>query len=670
MIAYEKIQKIPYGGDYNPEQWPEESWEEDMRLLKLAHIDIVTLNVFSWAALQSDDDVYHFEKLDKIMELVRRHGLNVCLATSTGAHPAWMARKHPDILRVEENGQKRKFGFRHNSCPNSPTYQKYAAALASKLAKRYKDYDNIVAWHISNEYGGECYCENCEKKFREWLKEKYKTIEEVNRVWDTAFWGHTFYDFEDIVVPNKLSEHLPDGRTAFQGISLDYRRFNSESILNAYRLEYDAIHAVTPDTPITTNLMGTYLPLDYQMWGKYMDFISWDNYPANDAPIESAAMRHDLMRGLKQGKPFALMEQTPSVTNWHPYNMLKRPGVMRLWSYQAVAHGADTVMFFQLKRSIGACEKYHGAVIDHAGHENTRVFREVAALGAELEKLGSQTLGGRCDAKTAIVFDWDNWWAMSYSAGPSVYLEYCREVERYYKALYDQNIPVDMISVEDDLSPYALVIAPTLYMVKTGYDEKLRDYVKNGGRFLTTFFSGYVDEHDLVTVGGYPGKLRDILGIWVEEEDALPQNMHNSFRYHGKTYPASMLCDLLHTESAEALAFYEEDFYAGMPVLTKNVFGSGYAYYVATQSDDAFYRNYLGEICREAGIEPIMDTPDGVEVTRRVNSNGTFLFILNHRDDTFSTAIPFAGTDLLTGKRYEANDTFILEKKDVAILKI
>lgn len=670
MVEYEKINKIPYGGDYNPEQWPEETWEEDMRLLKLAHIDIVTLNVFSWAMLQSDDDVYHFEKLDKIMELVKKHGMKVCLATSTGAHPAWMARKHPDILRVEANGMKRKFGSRHNSCPNSPTYQKYAAALASKLAERYGAYDNLVAWHISNEYGGECYCENCEKKFREWLKEKYGTIEEINRVWDTAFWGHTFYDFEDIVAPNQLSEHWGNDRSTFQGISLDYRRFNSESILNAYRLEYDAIHAVTPDIPITTNLMGTYQPLDYQMWAKYMDFVSWDNYPANDTPASGVAMRHDLMRGLKQGKPFALMEQTPSVTNWLPYNMLKRPGVMRLWSYQAVAHGADTVMFFQMKRSIGACEKYHGAVIDHAGHENTRVFREVAELGAELDALGAQTLGARSDAKAAIVFDWDNWWGISYSAGPSVYLDYCREVERYYKALSDLHIPVDMIGVEDDLSKYDLVIAPVLYMVKTGYDEKLRAYVKNGGRFLTTFFSGYVDEHDLVTVGGYPGKLRDILGIWVEEEDALPEDMHNCFHYNGTTYPASMLCDLLHTEGAEALASYEKDFYAGMPVLTKNAFGKGFGYYVATQSSDDFYKKYLGEICREAGIEPIMDAPDDIEVTRRVNKNGTFVFILNHGQDAYMTAMHFAGTDLLKDKTYEKGDTLTLEAKDVAIIKL
>lgn len=669
MVEIEKIKKMPYGGDYNPEQWPEDTWAEDMRLLKLAHIDIVTLNVFSWAALQSDEVTYHFEKLDKIMHLVRDNGMKVCMATSTGAHPAWMARKHPDILRVESNGMRRKFGSRHNSCPNSPTYQKYAKALAARLAERYKDYDNIVAWHISNEYGGECYCENCEKAFRVWLKEKYHTIDEVNRAWDTAFWGHTFYDFDDIVVPNHLSEHWGNDRTTFQGISLDYKRFNSESLLNAFRLEYDAIHAITPDIPITTNLMGTYQPLDYQMWGKYMDFISWDNYPSNETPLEETAMRHDLMRGAKQGKPFALMEQTPSVTNWLPYNMLKRPGVMRLWSYQAVAHGADTVMFFQMKRSIGACEKYHGAVIDHVGNENTRVFREVTELGAELEKLGSQTLGARTDAKAAIVFDWDNWWGISYSAGPSIYLDYCQEVLHYYKALHNKNIPVDMIGVEDDLSKYSLVIAPVLYMVKGNYDEKIRAFVKNGGRFLTTFFSGYVDEHDLVTIGGYPGKLRDILGIWVEEEDALPKEMENSFSYQGKTYPAKMLCDLLHTEGAQALTSYEKDFYAGMPVLTKNAFGKGYGYYVATSSDDAFYEDYLSEICAEAGITPIMDTPATVEVTMRSNANGSFVFLLNHGEETYETALPFAGTDLLTDTAYAQNDAITLKAKGVAIIK-
>lgn len=670
MIESNKVKKILYGGDYNPEQWPEDTWEEDMRLLKLAHIDVVTLNVFSWAALQPDEETYCFDKLDKIMELVTRHGMKICLATSTGAHPAWMARKHPDILRTEFNGMKRKFGSRHNSCPNSPTYHKYAVALATKLAERYKSYDNIVAWHISNEFGGECYCENCEKAFRKWLQKKYKTIDAVNAAWDTAFWGHTFYDFDDIVVPNMLSEHFTENHTTFQGISLDYRRFNSESILNCYRMEYDVLHAITPEIPITTNLMGNYQPLDYQMWAQYMDFISWDNYPSNEAPYEETAMKHDLMRGLKQGKPFALMEQTPSVTNWLPYNALKRPGVMRLWSYQAVAHGADTVMFFQMKRSIGACEKYHGAVIDHAGHENTRVFREITELGAELDKIGALTLGGRTDSKVAIVFDWDNWWATDYSAGPSVNLHYCDEILNYYKALNDQNISVDLISVEDDLSVYSLVIAPVLYMVKPGYDEKIRTFVKEGGNFVTTFFSGYVDDHDLVTVGGYPGKLRDILGIWVEEEDALPEDNENSFTYDGITYPATLICDLLHTEGAEALCGYEKDFYAGMPAITCNTFGKGKAYYVATRSNAEFYRTFTGQICQEAGIMPVMDTPESVEVTRRINGNGTFLFILNHDTQSHDITLPLGGKDILTDILYQPGKNITLSAKNVAIIHL
>lgn len=669
MIENEKVKKILYGGDYNPEQWPEDTWEEDMRLLKLAHIDIVTLNVFCWASLQPDENTYCFEKLDKIMELVKKHGLKVCLATSTGAHPAWMARKYPDILRTEFNGMRRKFGGRHNSCPNSPTYRKYSVRLAEKLAERYKDYDNIVAWHISNEYGGECYCENCERAFRVWLKDRYKTIDELNRAWNNSFWGHTMYDWEDVVLPNLLSEHFAGDRTMFQGISLDYRRFNSDSILECCKLEYDALKAVTPDIPITTNMMGTYKALDYQKWAKELDFVSWDNYPSNDDSAASIALRHDLMRGIKQGKPFALMEQTPSVTNWLPYNALKRPGVMRLWSYQAVAHGADTVMFFQMKRSIGACEKYHGAVIDHVGNENTRVFREVSALGAELDTIGELTLGARTPAKAAIYFDWENWWAMEYSAGPSVRLHYVDEILKYYTAFNTLNIPVDFIGAEDDLSDYKVVLAPVMYMVKDGYDEKLRSFVHNGGSFLTTFFSGYVDKNDLVTVGGYPGKLRDILGIWVEEEDALPEGVNNSFVYNDVTYPAEIICDLLHTETAVSYCGYESDFYKGMPVITENSFGKGSAYYVATASNESFYEKFLKDICEKAGVVPILDTPKGVEATVRENENGVFLFLLNHTDEEQSVKLVFGGTDIIRNADYAEGDIVKLAAKDVVILR-
>lgn len=665
-----KVNKIVYGGDYNPEQWPEEIWADDMRLLKEANIDIVTLNVFSWAALQPSEETYDFSKLDKIMEMVRDNGLQVCLATSTGAHPAWMAKKYPDILRTEFNGLKRKFGGRHNSCPNSPTYEKYSVRLAQKIAERYRDYNNIVAWHISNEFGGECYCENCEKAFRVWLKKKYQTIENVNRAWNTAFWGHTFYDWDEIVLPNLLSEHFEQDRSQFQGITVDYKRFNSESILECYKIEYDALKAITPDIPITTNLMGFYKPLDYKMWAKYMDVVSWDNYPSNEDSPAQIAMSHDLMRGINGGEPFLLMEQTPSVTNWLPYNALKRPGVMRLWSYQAVAHGSDSVMFFQMRRTVGACEKLHGAVIDHVGTNETRVFREVKALGAELKELGEQTLGAVTDAKAVIYFDWDNWWAIECSAGPNCDLKYKDEIYNYYQALYKLNIPVDIVGPEDDLGKYQLLIAPILYMTKTGYDEKIRTFVKNGGTFVTTFFSGIADEHDLIVTGGYPGKLRDIMGIWVEESDALPSGAENHFTYRGKAYPAKLLCDLSHLEGAEALSVYEEDFYAQMPAITKNQFGDGRAYYVATRSNEEFYQTLMADICEECGVESLLAPQENLEVTMRRNENGRFLFLLNHADREQETVMTEAGCGLLEKQEYAAGDVVSVPAKGVQIIRL
>ncbi|RKJ22373.1 beta-galactosidase [bacterium D16-50] len=672
MIGSSEIKKILYGGDYNPEQWPEDIWEEDMRIFKLAHIDILTLNVFNWAMLQPDENTYDFRKLDKIMNMTRDNGFKVFMATSTGAHPAWMAREYPDILRTQANGVRRKYGRRHNSCPNSPTYRKYAAALTEQIARRYAEYDNIVAWHVSNEYGGICYCDNCEKKFREWLKKKYRTIEAVNHAWNMNFWSHTLYDWDDIVAPSLITEEFEASglRTAFQGISLDYARFNSDSMLECYKMEKEILKKITPHIPVSTNFMGMYKTLDYQKWSKELDFVGWDNYPEyNDEPAE-IAMRHDLMRGLKQGQPFALLEQTPSVNNWHTICRLKRPDVMRLWSFQAVAHGADTIMFFQMRRSLGACEKFHGAVIDHVGHENTRVFREIEALGSELEdRIKNLILGSRMKSQIAILFDWDNWWAAEFSAGPSRSINYPKEVMQYYKAVYNLHFSVDIVGVEDDLSNYKLVIAPLLYMCKEGYDKKIRKYVKCGGAFLTTYFSGYVEDHDLVVTGGYPGRLKDILGIWVEEIDALPLEEANSFLYSGKKYPARIVCDLMHLRGAKELAHYESDFYAGMPVVTEHSYGEGKAFYVGTRSSEEFYRTLINDIAKELCIAPIAHAPEGVETTVRENENGSFLFLLNHTQAKVIVSVERAGQDILTGKEYLEGDNLEILGAGVVILQ-
>ena len=659
--------KILYGGDYNPEQWEEQVWDEDMRLFRLAGIDVVTLNVFSWASLQPSEESYQFEKLDKIMQMVCENGLKVVLATSTAAHPAWMAKKYPEVTRVGFNGMKRKFGDRHNSCPNSPVYQKYSRLMAQKLAERYGRYDNIVAWHINNEYGGVCYCENCEKAFRVWLEKKYGTIENLNRQWNTCFWGHNFYDWDEIVAPNLLSEHFETDRTTFQPISLDYQRFNSEALLNNYRAEYEAVKAYTPDIPVTTNFMGFYKCLDYQKWADYLDIASLDNYPDLSDTNAMTAARHDLTRGLKQGQPFMLMEQTPSVTNWHTYNLLKRPGVMRLLSYQAVAHGADTVMFFQMRRSIGACEKFHGAVIDHVGNENTRVFREISELGEELKRIGDAVIGARTPARVAILVDWENWWSLEFSAGPSQDLKYLDEVYRYYTALYENNIAVDIISDKDDMALYEVVISPILYMVKPEMDDKLRSFVKQGGTWVTTFLSGLVNENDMIQVGGYPGKLRDILGIWVEETDALPREMKNSFVWNGKRYEAETICDISHTETAESLAVYEKDFYAGTPVLTCNQFGAGKAYYVGMRPDPLFYKDFLMEIMKDKGIEPVAAPIPGVEITERYGDK-RLVFYLNHNNQEVKFNAVADGTDLITGMSMKAGTQYTLKAKDVVIL--
>jgi beta-galactosidase len=672
-----KFPKMYYGGDYNPDQWPEEVWAEDMRLFKLAGINIVTVPVFSWAKLQPSEDMYDFAWLDKVMNLAAENGIVVCLATSTAAQPAWMSKKYPDMLPVDFDGRRRKHGGRVNFCPNHGKYRELSAALAEKLAERYAKHPALAVWHIGNEYGCYCYCDTCAAEFRKWLQKRYKTIEKLNEVWNMSFWGHTVYEWDEIEVPSGISEmwRSPSGdRTTFQGIALDYNRFMSDSSLQCYRGEYDVIRKFSSGIPITTNLMGTFKPLDYFKWAEHMDIVSWDNYPSLDAHPGNTALRHDLMRGLKDGQPFMLMEQTPSQQNWQPYNSLKRPGVMRLWSYQAVAHGADTVMFFQLRRSIGACEKYHGAVIEHVGHEHTRVFRECAQLGAELEKLGDRLVGSRTQARAAILFDWENWWAVELSSGPTIQLKYVEQVEKYYRAFYDANIPVDIVRPDSDLTGYDIVIAPVLYMVKPGMASRLESFVEKGGTFITTFFSGIVNENDIVTLGGYPGELGRLLGIWVEEIDALLPHMKNSmvvekvYRDITGTYECGILCDLLHLKGAEALARYGKDFYAGMPALTVNEFGMGRAYYIATDPEARFVRDFIHTVCADKGISAPFAAEPGIEITRRYKENKEYTFVLNHNDSEADVKLGDCRyTDLLNCVEIEGN--IVVAAKEVVILE-
>ncbi|MBF0014747.1 beta-galactosidase [Enterococcus casseliflavus] len=643
--------RILFGGDYNPNQWPKEIWEEDIRIFKKASINSATVNVFSWAKIQPSENCYDFEELDQIIEKLSTEGFDIVLATSTAALPAWMFKKYPEVARTDYDGRHHKFGQRHNACPNSLVYQKYAERLATKLAERYGENPQVTCWHINNEYGGECYCDNCEKAFRVWLKDKYQTIEALNKAWNMEFWGHTVYEWDEIVLPNALSEGIGYDKTAFAGISIDYRRFNSDSLLKNYMMERDAIRKIDPTTPITTNLMGTFKGLDYFKWAKEMDLISWDNYPAYNTPWSLVAMTHDLMRGLKQ-QPFMLMEQTPSQQNWQPYNSLKKPGQMRAQSYQTIAHGADTIQYFQLRRSIGACEKFHGAVIEHVGHEDTRVFRETAALGAELAQL-SDIIGTQTQAQVAVIFDWDNYWALEYTSGPTVDLKYVEQIHRYYRYFHEQNIAVDLVPVDADLSKYKLVAAPVLYMVKEGMQERLTDFVKQGGSLLTTYMSGIVDQSDNVHLGGYPGPLRELAGIWVEEIDALAPEQSNGVSLVNEelTGTSNLVSDLIHLETAEALAHYTSNFYAGMPAVTKNMFGDGTVYYFGGQLEDQLQDQLFKTIVEENDITPVIEEATKLEVACRENAEAKFFVIINFHEEAQPLPAMFVGkTDLLTGE--------------------
>ena len=639
-----------------------------MRIFKDAHINTATINVFSWAKIQPSEHEYYFDELDEIVDMLSKENYDIVFATSTAARPGWMVRKYPEVMFTDYEGRRHKFGMRHNACPNSLVFKHYARELAHKLAERYADNPHVTCWHISNEYGGECFCENCQKAFRVWLKDKYKTIDALNEAWNMEFWGHTVYDWDDVVAPNALGDGIGTEKTAFAGISIDYRRFYSDSQLECFKMERDAIRSVKPDAFITTNLMGTFKGLDYFKWAKEMDVVSWDNYPAYDTPWSNIAMTHDLMRGLKD-EPFMLMEQTPSQQNWQKYNSLKRPGQMRAQSYQTLAHGADTIQFFQLRRSVGGCEKFHGAVIAHVGDENTRVFREVAQLGAELESFGDRTLGSRNESEVGVIFDWDNYWALEYTSGPSEDLKYVEQIHHYYEYFYKRNIGVDMIPVDADFSKYKIVVAPVLYMVKEGMKEALESFVKNGGVLITTYMSGIVGQSDNVYLGGYPGPLREMAGVWVEEIDALAPEQKNKAKFEdGSEAECGLLCDLMHLEGAEALASYEEDFYAGMPAASRNSYGKGTTYYIATMFEEDGLAKILDQAVSEAGVHPVIPEQTGLEVVTRVSDTTRFYYVMNFTDEEQVLPDSLAGKkDMINGKMTETG--MKLKKWDVLLLE-
>lgn len=665
-----KLSQLFYGGDYNPEQWPEAVWHEDMRLMKQAGVNIVSIGIFSWSLLQPGPDTYDFGWLDRLMDLLAANGIYADLATATASPPAWLARLHPESLPVDENGARYMQGSRQHYCPNSRAFRAYGQKLTRKLAERYGQHPALAMWHINNEYGchiSRCYCEQCASEFRGWLQRRYGTLDELNARWGTNFWSQKYYDWEEIGLPGKTPTYPNPGQ------QLDYSRFMSDSLLGAYLGEYDILRAETPDIPIMTNLMGAFKPLDEFEWAKHMDVVTWDSYPepTGGVPI-FAAMQHDLMRSLKGGEPFLLMEQVTSQVNWRQHNPLKRPGVMRLWSYQTIARGGDGVMFFQWRQSWAGAEKFHGAMVTHTGDENSRIYREVAQLGQELRRL-EEIVDARVEADAAIVFDWANWWALELDSKPSRDVKYIEQVQQYYKPLFEANIGVDFVPPDADLSRYKLVIAPALYMMKGEEAARFERYVAQGGTLLVTFFSGIVDENDRIHMGGYPAPLRKLLGLTVEEFDPMLPGQANVLRIADGPLAGDYVCDLwadlIRTEGAETLATFNADFFAGSAAVTRHRFGAGCAYYVGTQPEAALTAALLQSIAGEIGLAAPLEAPAGVELTVRRKGEARYLFALNHGAEAAVLALPPGRHVELIGAA-EAEGQVTLAPAGVAIVRL
>lgn len=674
-----------FGGDWNPEQWPEETWEQDVTMLEHAHMNEATINVFSWTLLQPDEHTYDFSKLDAIIALLVKHNFNIVLATATAAVPAWMSRLHPEVLRANIDGVRNTFGGRHNFCPTSDVFRSQAKELTTRIAQRYAGTPGLQAWHVNNEYGnggGICYCENCAQEFRLWLKKKYGTIEALNQAWCMNFWSHTITAWEDVMPPLGTGDGIGTDKSVISGLLIDYRRFQNEAMLDCFIIERDAIRQNDETTPITTNLMSTFKDLDYFAWGREMDIVSWDNYPGMDTPASFTAMRHDLMRGVGGGKSFMLMEQTPNQQNWFPFCEVKQPGEVRALSWHAVAHGADTVQFFQLRQSIGGCERFHGAIIGHDGTENTRVFKETTRLGEELQQIGTSIMGSAVRSRVAIIFDWESYWSLEACVGPTKGLRYPDEVHRFYKAFHSLGLSVDVIPSTADaqtLAKYAIVAAPTLIMVKPGVAQSLEEYVRKGGRFITGYMSGLHDEHDLIVPGGYPGELRSLTGVWVEEIDAMAPEASIEVRSgesaSGETdsTPAiegqgTIVASIMHLEGAKPLARYGGDgFYAGTTAVSEHDFGKGRAYFVGTALDEGGMKAVAIRAIDGLDLE-CLDIPEGADVAVRYAEDGSrFVFVTNLESASKRIVVPWlAGEESLVEQGIAAPD-YGVEQSDAVI---
>lgn len=658
--------RLAYGADYNPEQWPRDVWEEDVRLMREAGVTVVSVAIFSWARIQPTHDTWDFGWLDDVMDLLHAHDIGVDLATATASPPPWLTTAHPEILPVTANGETVWPGARQHWRPTSPVFREHALRLVRELATRYKDHPALVAWHISNELG--ChnvydYSDDAARAFRGWLRARYGTLEALNHAWGTAFWSQRYSDWEQILPPRLAASHPNPTQ------QLDFKRFSSDALKDYLRAEREILREITPDVPATTNfmVMGNTKGMNYAEWADEIDFVSNDHYvhpgPQDRDELSFSA---NLTSGIAAGRPWFLMEHSTSAVNWQPVNVAKRPGELARDALLHVAHGADAVCYFQWRQSAAGAEKYHSAMVPHAGADSD-LFRAVTALGATLKALAPVAGTERETARVGILYDWESWWASEQDSHPTALLDYRQEALDWYSALLALGVRADLVTTRSDLSRHQVLIAPVLHVVPAGLAKELTRYAERGGHLITTYFSGVVDENDHVWLGGYPGALRELLGIRVEEFGPLLAG--ESVELDDGT-TGTLWTDRITVADADTqvLAGYRTGAQAGRPAVTRRTTGEGSASYVSTRLGVDGLVSLLPRLLEPAGVtsELPQEARGRVELTVRRGDAGRFLFLVNRTDDT----VPVTGLagDVLVGAG-GTDGALVLGPREVAVLR-
>ncbi|WP_314216246.1 beta-galactosidase [Pseudarthrobacter equi] len=636
-----------YGGDYNPEQWPREVWVEDIALMHEAGINLVSVGIFSWVLLEPREGEYDFEWLDHLVGLLTDAGISIDLGTPTAAPPAWFWKKYPQAHPVTRDGLTLGHGSRGMAAPSSPDYRRAAVNITEQLARRYGSHPGVVLWHVHNEYGApvsESYDDASVAAFRTWLQARYGSLDALNAAWGTLFWGQKYNAWDEIDAP-RISASVSN-----QGQRLDFARFTSNAMLECFIAERDVIRRYAPNIPVTTNFMATNcLSPDYWAWSREVDIVANDHYLVAQRTDNHIllSMDADLTRSLAGNKPWMLMEHSTSAVNWQGRNIAKRPGELARNSVAHVARGADAVMFFQFRASRFGAEKFHSAMLPHAG-TGTRIWREVLDLGDDLKKLRA-VKGSTVTAKVAILWDVESFWAQDLEWRPSNELTHRERIEAYYSVLWNRGVAVDFAHPESDLSGYDLVLAPALYLVGELAAANLRNYVQGGGHLMVSYFSGIVDATDTVPAGASPGPLRDLLGLEIHE--FLPLREHQAVQLSAGRGTGTIWSEEIHPTTADVVARYQDGPAAPGPAITRNAFGRGTAWYVSTDLDDGGLAAILTEALAHAGLSAGDGHPSGLEVSVRSNGADRFTFLINHTEADASFAV--SGLDMVSDERVD-----------------